>query len=375
MNEFDKMMRDDLKSVPIPESYDGKIDKVLDSLPEKKINKNTGKGIKVRIVLAIAAVMIALSVGVLETKAGIFDTFKMTILDLFGIEDSNAGSESGDSNNKPDEGKTEMDELGVGSSNEKITARKDLMIELTETVIDTHGIYALVRIAAPPEISFSDDVSFDYYAFCEGENYNSDNLIGGVVDCHMFERLESHPNEALFVITLTGDVGSYEGKYITASFKDLTLDANGEDSRILVEGMWSVSFHADSTVRDSIVIDGSLNEKKDVTFSYINTSAKVVSIEMSPLGITLISDVSNMPFEELGVSDTTIKLRIEMTDGTEYLVNPYSEADNYIVDSGESEFDQEDGISYQKDIYSFSNAVDVNKVAGFYVQDIFIPAK
>ena len=256
-----------------------------------------------------------------------------------------------------------------------IAAKKDLMIELEETVIDTHGIYALIKITAPADISFNNNITFDYYGFCEGENYNSDKLIGGALDCYMLERLESRPNEALYVINLTGDVSRYEGNYVTACFKDLMTNPGGDNSELLVQGIWSVTFQVDNTVRDIIEIDGDMMEKENMSFPYINTTAYIVSIEMSPLSISVVSDVSNMPFDELGVSDTTIELRIRMADGSEYLVNPYREEEDFIADSGESEFNQVDGRSYQKDIYSFKEAVDINKVTGFYVQNIFIPAR
>lgn len=374
MNDFDKMMRELSGKVDVPDNYNSRIDDVLRSLPDKEQKESNGGNRRVNriigVVMCIFALVFALEISSLHANANIFDSFKMTIMDIFHIGKDNTSLN--------DSVYSDVDEYsdgsGIASKTENAKGKRDLMIELRETIVDPHGLYALVKITAPSDIEFNDNISFDYFAFCEGENYNSEQTIGGVTNCYMLERRISRPNEALFVVDLTGDVGAYEGKKVAVCLKDLTANPYGDTSEVLVSGMWSVSFQADSTVRDNIDIDCSISDIEDVTFPYINTTAYVVSIEMSPLGLSIISDVSNMPFEDLGVSDTTIGLRLKMKDGREYILSPYSEDENYITDNSESEFNEENGISYQKDIYSFKKPVDINNIAGFYVQDIFIPA-
>ena len=151
--------------------------------------------------------------------------------------------------------------------------------------------------------------------------------------------------------------------------KDLTRDPFGEKREVLVEGMWSVSFVADNTVRDSVTFTGD----EEIDIPYINSTATIEELELTPLGISLTANVTGIPFDQLGVSDTTISLKLIMADGEELIISPYDENGRYIVESGESEFDQVDGISYQKDIYSFTEAVDINSVVGVYVQGVFVP--
>lgn len=371
MNEFDKMMKADSDKVDIPSNYNNRVDGVLNSLPERDVKPVRRSRIPIiaAVVMAVSLFVVTLSVGKVQSNANFFESFKLTLMDIFHIGTGDNNSEHG--NDAEASYQEKADKLGVESRTEEIKAKMDLMMELKETIIDTHGIYVLVQITAPSDIAFNDDISFDYYAFCEGSNYNADNVIGGAISCSFLERRKSSPNVVLYVMELTGDIGQYMGKDISACFKDLTVNPNGDDREVLVEGIWSISFVADSTVREGIEISGD----GEISFPYISTTASIMKLEMTPLGLSMTSDVSNMPFDELGVSDTTISLRIRMVDGTEYVLSPYEDSERYIVDSAESEFDQADGISYQKDIYSFSSPIDIDRVLGFYVQDVFVPVQ
>lgn len=44
-----------------------------------------------------------------------------------------------------------------------------------------------------------------------------------------------------------------------------------------------------------------------------------------------------------------------------------------MIDSGSVEYCEEDGRTYQKDTYSFREALDINRVVGVYIEDLFIP--
>ena len=59
-----------------------------------------------------------------------------------------------------------------------------------------------------------------------------------------------------------------------------------------------------------------------MVFPFVNTTATVEDIEITPLGMTLVSDVSRVPFEDLGISDTTIAIRLKMIDGSEIDIIP-----------------------------------------------------
>lgn len=356
MNNFDRKIREHARKVEIPEGYDEKIEQILQTLPEEEETEQKRVVWQPRRRLVFAAVLLLIltvaGMNVAEADAGIFHRFKMTIMDILHIDQ-------------------EDEELGVESRKEKIESKPELSMELQESVVDEQGVYLLVKITAPTSIAFEDKISFDYFAFCEGDNYNTDQLIGGGTDCRLLEKDQEKQNEAVYVVNLTADMKQYRDKNVTVCFKDLTRDPNGDSPEVLVEGMWSITFPAEMTVKNKVLLRG--NEKME--FPFINTTAYVKSIKLTPLGITLTADVSKVPFEDLGVSDTSIGIRLKMIDGSEISVSSPEPGEKWIVESGSIEFDQKKGHSYEKCIYSFREAVSVAKVAGIYVQDLYVPVE
>lgn len=356
MTDFDRKIRELSRNVDIPKGYDNRIEDTLQQIPEDEeeysrrnpfMNKK-----KLAIVFCLICIFSILGGSVMEANANIFETFKITIMDILNIGE-------------------EDEELGVESKTEQIESKPDLFLELQEVVTDHQGIYLLVKITAPADIALSKEISFDYFAFCEGENYNADKLIGGGRDCYLLESMEEKPNVATYVVNLTANMEEFEGKNITAYFKDLTLDPNGENPQLLVEGMWSITFVSEITVKESIQVEGNA----DMVFPFVNTTATVEHIEVTPLGMTLVSDVSKVPFEDLGISDTTIAIRLKMIDGSEIDIMPSNPDKEWIVESGSIEYDQRDEKSFQKDIYSFKEAIDIAKVVGVYIQDLYVPVE
>lgn len=350
MTDFDKKMRELSQNVDIPEGYDKRIEDVLQEILDDEetyyrrkhwLNKK-----KIAVAFGLVCIICFLGGSVMNVNANILETFKLTIMDILNIGE---------------------EELGVESKKEQIESKPDLKLEMQEVVTDNQGMYLLVKITAPPDITFSKEVGFDYFAFCEGENYNADKLIGGGRDCYLLETIEEKPNVATYVVSLTADMKELEGEYVTAYFNDLTLDPNGEN-KLLVEGMWSITFVSELTVKESVSIEGD----SSMVFPFVNTTATVEHIELTPLGITLLSDVSKVPFEDLGISDTTIAIRLKMIDGSEINIMPSDSEKEWIVDTGSIEYSQEDGHSFQKATYSFNEAIDITKVVGFYIQDIYL---
>lgn len=352
MTDFDKKMRELSQNVDIPEGYDKRIEDILQEIQDDEVNyynrrKHWLNMKKIAVAFGLICIICFFGGSVMKVNADILETFKLTIMDILNIEE---------------------EELGVESKKEQIESKPDLKLEMQEVVTDNQGMYLLVKITAPPDITFSKKVGFDYFAFCEGENYNADKLIGGGRDCYLLEMMEEKPNVATYVVSLTADMKELEGKYVTAYFNDLTLDPNGEN-KLLVEGMWSITFVSELTVKESVSIEGD----SSMVFPFVNTTATVEHIELTPLGITLLSDVSKVPFEDLGISDTTIAIRLKMIDGSEINIMPSDSEKEWIVDNGSIEYSQEDGRSFQKDTYSFNKAIDITKVVGFYIQDIYLP--
>lgn len=356
MTDFDKKIRELSRNVNIPKGYDKSIEDVLQNIPEEKVDYSGGNRWlnkkKLAVVFSLICIVTVLGSSVMKANANIFETFKLTIMDILNIGE-------------------EDEELGVESKKEQIESKPDLNLEMQEVVTDNQGMYLLVKITAHPDITFSKKVGFDYFAFCEGENYNADKLIGGGRDCYLLETLDEKPNVATYVVSLTADMKELEGEYVTAYFKDLTLDPNGENPQLLVEGMWSITFVSELTVKESVRIEGD----GSMTFPFVNTTATVEHIELTPLGITLLSDVSKVPFEDLGISDTTIAIRLKMIDGSEINIMPSDPEKEWIVDNGNIEYSQENGRSFQKDTYSFKEAIDITKVVGFYIQDVYVPVE
>lgn len=357
MTDFDKKIRELSRNVDIPKGYDERIEEELNKIPETEQRyfgrKHWLDKKKLAVAFCLICIVGVLGNGVIEANANIFETFKLTIMDIFNL---------GQDDNK---------DLGVESKPEKVESKSDLQLEMREVVTDHQGMYLLVKITAPPDITFNKDVSFDYFAFCEGENYNADKLIGGARDCYLLETMEEKPNVATYVVNLTADMNELEGKYITAYFKDLTLDPNGKNPQLLVEGMWSITFVSELTVKEDIEIEGN----SDMVFPFVDTTATVERIELTPLGMTLLSDVSKVPYEDLGISDTSIDIRLKMIDGSEKYIAPYDPDKDYIVDSGSIEYDQRDDKSIQKNLFTFSEALDLTKVVGIYIEDLYVPVE
>lgn len=356
MTDFDKKIRELSRNVNIPKGYDKRINEELYKIPktEKRyfrkgywLNKK-----KLAVVFCLICIAGVLGYGTIEANANIFDTFKFTILDLFHI------------------GEDDKD-LAVESKQKLVESKQDVQLEMREVVTDHQGMYLLVKITAPPDITFNKDVGFEYFAFCEGENYNADKLIGGARDCYFIENMEEKPNVAIYVMNLTADMDELEGKNITAYFKDLTLEPNGENPQLLVEGMWSITFLSELTVKEDIEIEG----KSDMVFPFVNSTATVEQIELTPLGMSLLSDISKVPYEDLGISDSTIAIRLKMIDGSEKYLSPYVPDKDYIVDTGSIEYDKKDDRYFQKNLFSFSEMVDITKVVGIYIQDLYVPVE
>lgn len=354
MTKFDKQIRELSRNVDIPKEYDEKIEKILRSLPEEDGKTTTLHihGRKMVPALCVLALVAIFCFGKMDANANIFETFKLTIMDIFHIGEKE-------------------DDLGVESKQEQIEGKQDLKLELQEVITDKQSMYLLIKLTAPTNVELNEDVGFDYFAFCDGESYNDNQLIGGATDCYLLERSVDKSNEATYIVSISTDMETHVCDNVSVCFRDLTLNPYGENPELLVEGMWNITLIPEFTVKENIHLEGD----DSMSFPYLGKTATVNEIEITPLGMTLVSDVSNVPFEDLGVSDTTITIRIKLINGVEYSILPYDENEEWIVDCGSREFSQEDGHSYQKDIFSFTRTIDVNKVIGFYIQDVYVPVE
>ncbi len=108
---------------------------------------------------------------------------------------------------------------------------------------------------------------------------------------------------------------------------------------------------------------------------YGNTAAEVKRLEMTPLGMVLVSDISNFPAEELGFSDARIAIRLKLIDGSEQVITSQDPEEPNFTQSSMFSFWEADGVMYQRDTIEFTNAINIGKVLGIYVGDLYIPLK
>ncbi|MDE7062115.1 MAG: hypothetical protein K2O73_02595 [Lachnospiraceae bacterium] len=354
MTTFDKKIKKLAQKMDIPESYERKVDKTLqeiaDSKKEEPKKKQTAGKWLIRIAICVLCIGAVAVWSASNVEANIFAIFQQTLMDFLGIG-----------------GQEEAEEMGVDSDQVYVRGHRDLMLEMEEVVIDSHSIYAMVRITAPADIELEDNILFDYFCFCKGEYYSSGLLVGGSRDCKLLEVSKERPNVGIYVVSITFGEEIEEGAQMSVCFQNMTRDPYSDHPELLVEGMWSVPFFYHQTVSESIEIEGT----EDMTFSYINTTAKLLEFELTPSGISMLSDVSNFPSDELGISDTTIAVRLEMLDGSELVV--VSHGQGGYVQGGEISFHDEDGKTYQRDTLEFVDMINISLVSGVYIEDLYIP--
>lgn len=103
-----------------------------------------------------------------------------------------------------------------------------------------------------------------------------------------------------------------------------------DDSKILVEGMWSVSFAASYTNTKEITVKGT----DEMQYSFAGKTADIKKIRLLPLGLTLISDVSRVDVQTRNTTDTRFVIRMKMIDGSEIVVDSPNLEDDCLVNGG-----------------------------------------
>lgn len=357
MTAFDREIRKKAKKFQPPEHYHRKIDDMLAQIKENTVAAPKRKPFaKAAFFLMAVCLMIGgflFVSGTNPVEARILESFKQTILDFLGID------------------RVESEQNGLESEKKTATGMPDLMMELKEVLMDTQNIYAVVQITAPPSVEFNPEMTFDYYGFCEGTNYNSSGLVPGATECTLLEVLPGKKNVGLFVVSIGTGSQIAEGTEATVFFKDLIAGPYTDTPDILVEGMWNLTFTA--TLSDSKKI--TVNGTKDMNYPFAGKTAAVKKIELLPLGLTLVSDVSKISTETLNTTDTRFSIRLKMIDGSEILVDsPDSDTETLIKNSSIEQYEK-NGKTYQKYIGQFRKAFDIDRVIGIYLADYYIPLK
>lgn len=358
MNKFDRKIKELSKNIEAPASYDEKVDKVLLDIMKKDaspLEKRKNRRLLPRLAICLLCIICVVSLYTIDSHAHIFSFFKESILDFLG-------------KGKPEE---DMKNMGVESEKHSVESRLDLMMELQESVMDSHSIYLLVKMTAPPDIRFEENVLFDYFCFCRGTNYSVSQLLGGSTSCELVEVSEDFPNIATYMVSLVFDQDLEEYSEVTVCFEDLTRDPYSSDPELMIDGVWSITFYYHQTVTDRIEMDGT----PDMVFPFIDTTADLLRLELSPFGIFLYADVSNFPSDELGISDTNIAIRLKMIDGSELTVVSHDPDTRGYIQGGSISFSEEEGRTYEQVNLEFTNMVNISMVVGVYIEDLYIPIR
>lgn len=354
MSKFDREIKRLIRNVKPPETYENKVDSILHSIEEKEkapVQKRYNPKWVLCTALCMVFIVCLISVTSMDVQANIFETFKASIMDFLGLTSEE-----------------DAERIGVESERINNVSKPDLMMETKEVVVDSHMIYLLVEIRASSGIEFAENVGFDYYCFCAGDNYNNENLLSGARSCELLEVNADKPNIATYVVSIASDRELEEGSNVTAYFKDLEQNPYSDEPTMLIEGMWSVTFPLNKTVTDKVSIEGN----SDMEFAYQDTTATVKDIEITPLGLVLNADVSNFPYEQLGLSDTTIAITLKMIDGSEQKIVSHM-PDESFIQSGSISYEQDGDKSYQQNTLEFTEVISLEKVCGIYIEDLYIP--
>ncbi len=358
MRADDKKIRKAFRELKVPVSYEERVDALLESLDaqtgqeEERTPKRKGKYV-FRVAVCLLCVCFMFSITVLHSNADFWEDLKQSLMDFFGF-----GTEQ------------EAEDAGVDSNPVYVKDKRDLIVELRETVIDSHNIYLLVKITAPPDIAFAENVGFEYFGFCEGENYDVNRLLGGSRDCRLLEVGTQKANEALYVVSMRFDEEIQEDAPVTCFLQNLTADPYGEEPELLVEGIWSLEFPFERTVVESVTVEGG----PEMTFPYIDGTAVVEGIELTPTGILLQLDVSDVTYELMNVSDTTVAIKLLYIDGSEKVIVSHSPEEGYTQGGSISFNTQGDKVTQQQNL-EFTGILDIGEVVGVYIEELYVPLK
>lgn len=367
MQRFDEKIKEKIVMPKMPCDFDERVDRTLAALPPKKQNEmlkeeySTEKKksacyrfYRSRFSMAMIAIFVLCGIVVFATKseANVITDFVYSLFDLMHINHETA------------------QEAGVTSKKTDVEQKPELFLEMKEVVVDSHNMYLRIQITAPGDISFGDEISFDYFAFTKGENYNASALIGGVTDCVYQESKPGKDNIASYLMHLSTTDVIEDGEMVTACFKDLVVHPNSDNPEMLVEGMWSLTFPADYTVTESIKNEYPLGR---YPFSFMGTTADLISVDMTPLACSIVMDVSTVDYEQMNISDTSVVLRLHMIDGTSYLLQSHDFDEETYISSGSEEVNTLDDnrVTLTK-VFEFEDVIDLSKVVAIEVEDSMI---
>jgi hypothetical protein len=119
-----------------------------------------------------------------------------------------------------------------------------------------------------------------------------------------------------------------------------------------------------------VAIDGT----EDMVFSHDGGKAVLSKIDLLPLGVQVTADVTDLHYADQAYSNTTpLAVTLQMVDGSELVVFSHEADAAGYISSGSDSFEQPDGKEFQTSQYEFKEMVEVGKVIGIYVEDLYVP--
>lgn len=356
MKGFDRKIRKMSREFPVPQQYHQRVDELLETIREEDKEEEIPPDQRHFVRLAGIAVCLFFMVCLFfsnpkEAKADFFGKLVENILSFFGENEEDAR------------------EIGIRSEKSGSPAKQDLMIELQEKVINSQNIYLMIRLVAPPDIEFEEEIGFDYFGFCRGKNYNAADLLPGVTDCKLLEVSDGKKCVASYVVSLSTTEKIKEDEEVCVFFKDLMEDPYGDGRQMLVEGMWSVPFRVSYTVTEEVSAQGTAETR----YPFLGAEAVLRELKLTPFGIDLVADVSEIPYDSLGVSDTNISIELRMLDGSRKAVTGHRGQGDVIEGSGSQYVFQEGEQTFIEYTQQFEVPLDISQVIGVYVEECYVP--
>ena len=113
----------------------------------------------------------------------------------------------------------------------------------------------------------------------------------------------------------------------------------------------------------------------DMTYSFLDTPAKLETLHLTPLGMTIVADISDVDYEQLGFADTSTAIRLKMIDNSELIVSSHDAEEATIINSGSYYFEQADEKIFITSTYQFETPISVAQVSGVYLEDYYLSFK
>ena len=108
-------------------------------------------------------------------------------------------------------------------------------------------------------------------------------------------------------------------------------------------------------------------------YPFLGTEAVFKELKLTPFGIDIVSDVSKVPYDSLGVSDTNIAIILQMIDGSKKVMTSHDEQEEVIDGTGSQYVFQEEAQTFIEYTQQFEEPLDISQVIGVYVEECYVP--